>query len=380
MTIESRSFIIPASNQTMVEAQMIKLNKRAFKLGLDPIVITWDKAITDAKGTVLLPCNLTGPISIQYEGWTFIATLQHLPTGENIVRSISKDHDVPTEYHTSGSDCQHCNSKRYRKDTYIVRHNPAIYRQVGSSCIRDFLGGNSPDNLLQKASFIGELISFMNGASSLMGGRDEGIYHIVAFLAHTSAVINKYGWLSKSKAQEGGGIPTASRVQDNLHEPKLLLSAEDKVKAKDTSEWAENISDDEAESSDYIHNIRAIARSGMVGYRTAGFAASILNAYLRATEVKVIKTSNHVGEIKKRQIFEVVLNKHFVYDGQFGTLNKYIFNDESGNVIIWATTSHQDFEIGKRYGVKGTIKEHSEFKGIKQTIINRCEVVTYYGE
>jgi hypothetical protein len=156
MTIASRSFIIPTTNLMMVEDQIEKLNKRAKKLGLDAISLTWEKAFLDSKDNLLVPCILNGPTSISYDGWEFIATLQHLPTGENIVRAIIDDANIPAQYRTAGSDCEHCCSKRYRKDTYIVRRssaNPIEYRQVGSSCIKDFLGGKSPDNILQKASF-----------------------------------------------------------------------------------------------------------------------------------------------------------------------------------------------------------------------------------
>jgi hypothetical protein len=381
---ETRSFIIPASNQTMVEEQLEKLNKRANKLGLDPISITWEKAFTDCKDNLLVPCNLTGPVSISYDGWEFIATLQHLPTGENIIRAITDDCDIPVEYRTAGSDCQHCNSKRYRKDTYVVRRQPAIYKQVGSSCIKDFLGGNSPDNILQRASFIGELISFMKGAGTYNGARDEGVFHIVKFLAHTSACIRDHGWLSKSKAYEDGGTATATRVQDNLHPPtgKHVVSqiqTSDWDKAKSATEWAESISDEEAEASDYLHNIRAIARSGMVGYRTCGFAASIISAYERTLQVKpTYQASNYVGIVKARDTFELVLKRHFTYDSDYGVVHKFLFNDKSGNVIIWSTNTLQNFELNKKYGVKGTVKEHSEYKGVKQTLITRCEIVTFY--
>jgi len=389
MTIGTRSFIIPVSNRKMVEEQIEKLNRRAKKLGLDEISLTWEKAFIDSKDNLLSPCLLKGPTSISYEGWEFIATLQHLPTGENIIRAIVDDADIPTQYRTVGSDCQHCQSKRYRKDTYIVRSLPGVfgatmeYRQVGSSCIKDFLGGNSPDNILQKASFIGELISFMNGAGAHNGSRDEGIYHIVKFLAHTSAVIRDYGWLSKGKAYENGGVATASRVEDNLH-PTLNyipseVKSEDWDKAKSATEWAENIPDAEAEASDYLHNIRAIARSGMVGHRTVGFAASVINAYERDLQDKEPKfTSEYVGTLKTRSIFELVLKHCFTYEGSYGTTRKYIFQDAVGNVMVWSTTSLQDLEVGKKYGVKGTIKSHDTYKNVKQTFISRCEIVTSY--
>ena len=48
--------------------------------------------------------------------------------------------------------------------------------------------------------------------------------------------------------------------------------------------------------------------------------------------------------------------------------------DDSGNVAIWFTSAG-DMEVGKTYRIKGTIKEHSEYKEIKQTILSRCKVI-----
>lgn len=137
--METRSFIIPASNRAMVEEKIAKLNKRAIKLGMDPIVLEWDRPIISDNDQMLFPVELTGPLTVSFAGWQFVATLQHLPTGENIVRCISDEFVIPVDYHNSGSACQHCNTNRYRRDTYVVRHENGEYKQVGSTCIKDFL-------------------------------------------------------------------------------------------------------------------------------------------------------------------------------------------------------------------------------------------------
>ena len=51
------------------------------------------------------------------------------------------------------------------------------------------------------------------------------------------------------------------------------------------------------------------------------------------------------------------------------------FKDENGNDFSWFTTGDWSTEDeGKKFAVKGTIKEHKEYKGIKQTIITRCKI------
>lgn len=63
---------------------------------------------------------------------------------------------------------------------------------------------------------------------------------------------------------------------------------------------------------------------------------------------------------------------HYTYRGE--THYIYKFADPDGNIIVWNTTSWQELEIGTDYLVKGTIKEHSEYKGEKQTVLQRCRV------
>jgi hypothetical protein len=402
--METRSFVIIASNQSSVEIQIEKLNRRARKLGLDEITYSWGKARIEERDVLhqdinypdlppsyvkrellVIPVEITGPLNVSYEGWEFIATLQHLPTGDNIIRSIS-DVVIPKQYHTAGCNCQHCNVKRYRKDTYLLSHNETkAIVQVGSTCIKDFLGGNSPDNIMSKANFIAELISFMDSSSSKEESysRGECQYHIERFLAITSACIRDHGWLSKTKANEDGGIPTATWVQNNVSPPMGFktsdlseVTSKDKEVAQLTAEWAENLSDDECDKSDYLHNIRAIARSGMVGYRTFGFAASMISSYRKSISDKEIKKiSNYVGEVKKRQVFQLVLKRHFTYSSTYGVTHKYLFEDKDGNVFIWSTSSNGNLEEEILYPIKGTVKEHSVYDGTKQTHITRCEVL-----
>jgi hypothetical protein len=388
--VDTRSFVIPATNKSMVEEHILKLNKRAAKLSLPEITLTWGKAFLQSqqvKGlkvdVLVIPVDVTGPLSVSYEGWKFLATLQHLPTGENIIRTITDSGwIVPSVYHTSGSQCEHCQVNRYRKDTYlVVREDDGKTFQVGSSCIKDFLGGNSPDDLLKRAALVAELMDFMSNSShGGIGSNNEGLYHIQTFLEHTVACIREYGWVSKSEAKTSGEKATAACVLDNLEMQYINLSLDDKEKAQQALEWTENLSDEDCEFSDYLHNIRAIARAGIVGLRTMGFAASIISAYDKDVAKRQPKLiSSHVGHIKMREEFDLTLKDMYHGHSTYGGFTKYTFHDDYGNVFIWTSSVIQnDLELNNKYKIIGTVKAHTEFKGIKQTEINRCKIEMYY--
>lgn len=365
-----------------VEAKLIKLNKRAQKLGIEEISWICGKAQLDSDEKLIVPIELSGPLQVQYEDWEFIATLQHLTTGENILRSIDNSASIPKEFRETGPICQHCLVNRYRKDTYLIKNiNSNLIVQVGSSCIKDFLGGLSPDNILHRAELVANLMEYISGSSSSMGHASEDLYYLIKVLAQTSACIKDYGWVSKSKAQEYGKVATVNHVYNNFDPPSKdfvcsVVTDDDAKLALEVADWAENLSDFECDKSDYLHNIRAIARSGMVGYRTMGFAASMISAYKRATEPPKPKLiSNHVGSIKERKIFDLIFKHDYDFMGHYGASYKYIFEDDNGNVLVWGTSNKQNLSRGQKYSVKGTIKDHSEFKGIKQTVLTRCEVL-----
>lgn len=52
-------------------------------------------------------------------------------------------------------------------------------------------------------------------------------------------------------------------------------------------------------------------------------------------------------------------------------LNKIV--DESGNILIWKSSSLLDIKPGMK--MKGTVKDHSEYQGEKQTVVTRCAVI-----
>ena len=61
------------------------------------------------------------------------------------------------------------------------------------------------------------------------------------------------------------------------------------------------------------------------------------------------------------------------WDGQYGIIKIYKFMDKDGNVYTWKTSKLVD-DIFVEMSIIGTVKAHTEFRGIKQTEITRCRV------
>jgi hypothetical protein len=87
----------------------------------------------------------------------------------------------------------------------------------------------------------------------------------------------------------------------------------------------------------------------------------------------MIVESNHVGLIKQRLVIpeaEVVGVKYIPTD--FGETTMYRFLDASGNVLVWFASNNTGLEMGRKYALRGTVKKHDEYKGVRQTYLTRC--------
>ena len=90
--------------------------------------------------------------------------------------------------------------------------------------------------------------------------------------------------------------------------------------------------------------------------------------------------SQHVGQIGDKIDLDVVLEKRAWFDVPsfrgFGTDTMYVFTlrDQQGNALVWKTGVGLVHETGTKVHLTGTIKDHNEYDGEKQTVLTRCKV------
>lgn len=80
------------------------------------------------------------------------------------------------------------------------------------------------------------------------------------------------------------------------------------------------------------------------------------------------------GSINDKVTLDVTLKSIRGFDGTYGWTNIFAFEDNQGHQFIWKTGSYVEVQEGDEVTLKGTIKAHSEYKGIKQTELTRCKV------
>lgn len=116
-----------------------------------------------------------------------------------------------------------------------------------------------------------------------------------------------------------------------------------------------------------------------------------LDAKAKLKALRDFSGSEWVAEPKKRIDLTLTLVNDYVYDGESysyydsGVRHIYTLRDENGNCFVWKTSNHIELwdeakneyieaEIGSAIQMRATVKEYNEYKGIKQTVINRPKI------
>lgn len=403
--VNNITYMVLLAKKEEVEFTLEKLINKLEKKGL-PIDLkwSWGKPLTISEtytGKIVtvsrIPLLLEGTLPI-FDGWEFIATLQRIE-GSNIV--LSNEH-IPNVYRDR-MECDHCKLQRKRNETFILR-NKQEYKQVGSTCLNDFFQ-NQVDKIALKATLLHGLFEQLQRACEYNGEGAKLNFLLQEVLLLTHARIRVKGWMSNAQAKEKGIQSTSYAVREYLTNPKSMVMdnvtviISDDVYVERVIEWAENLADSEVEGSDYLYNVRTIARSGSVNLKTIGLACSIVYAYEKAHEKVETNRSNHVGEVGQVVSFglpqqvgkrgrtlknapivlsdsAVTLTRIARYETQWGVTTVLCFVDISGNGIVWKASScdvTQD-DVNKRFTIVGTVKEHSVYNGANQTILTRCNI------
>ena len=427
-------YSVPDYNLGKLTEVIGKLNKRAAKIGVAPIAfssefdcvkkqymvniknggcetVAWlsdEEAAESLKnGNTLLA---TGPksavfkvtiegVSPKYDGWSFAGTLEpvYLENGEaeNMIKCVPGK-EIPKSVAARIGQCDQCKKHRKRSETFVVQHESGEYKVIGRNCIGDFLGGIDPHQAANFAQWLMDIDEAAEDCESFEGFGSSGYKsgeEADVLYPMTAAVIDHLGWRSKSSC-EFGGLSTASAVFGILHphplEDKFWKQLRSEVSVTDSHEataeaavaWAKGLSDEVVENNNYLSNCRLVAKCGWIGSKNVGIACSMIAAYLKEQaklkeqERKAkLPPSQHVGAVKERLVLELTVEKIIVIPNEiYGDKGLHKMVDASGNVFAWFASANSSWLTeGETVKVKATVVEHDEYKGVKQTIVNRVQ-------
>lgn len=397
MQDEIKTFEIPEHRMPLFAEKIAALNKKAVKVGVPEITYStighFDREYTEhpVTGQMLVfpmvirffKVVIVG-IEPKFAGWTFLARIDHEGEGVNIINAIPGV-ELNERYRTMGGVCEHCKIDRYRKASFVVRHESGEEKQVGSSCLKDFLGHGSPEKI---ASFCESLFSFIREVKEddfYYGGHIEHRHEIIKILALTSAVIRKYGWTSAAKAYDFGTSCTADTIREYVSDAKQAaeisreiggITEADVTLAKNAIDWLKG---KEGPFTDYFHNLRTVCANETIEVKRIGLVASLIAVYNREMEGERLKTvkepSAWIGhpDTGRMTLKDVKVIGMTPVDGRFGTTYIYRFLANGKDKLTWFSTNCVNLDNDSLVNITFGVKKLDTYKGEHITVITRVK-------
>jgi hypothetical protein len=341
----------------------------------------------------------------QMNGWEWLASVERTEKG-NLINS-ARDVEVPTKYYHSDPYCEHCRKNVWRKYLYLVRNTETgEIKQVGRGCLKDYTHGMSAEMI----AFYQSLFTGLEEAEAEIPSGGMGFYgkveyydveEVTRFICET---IRLFGYVPKSAE---GKLSTAARAgnfydvshnrkhmffpcYDRFYEikaemEKIGFDANSPAAVKEAKEALAWIAEQDDSHSSYLHNVKLVCSMGQVRSWHYGILASLIPTWnkslVREAERKAREAaeshSKHVGNVGERLSFDVAKTEVVTsWETDYGTMWLVKFVTTDGDVLMWRASNinalPDDLELVKK--VTGTVKDHDEYRGTKQTFVNRCKV------
>lgn len=408
--IIKKQFQIPTFKMPRFEERMTKMAKSAKKLGLKAptftIIETLPATYNIITGDVINHRRHVVEVDGEFPklaGFTFVGTVEHTEIG-NVLRS-APNQELSEDFRHISATCDHCQTKRDRKNTFVVLHDETKeFKRVGRACVKDFLGGMTPEMLAYSSQFVEEL---SGNDDEEYSGSGKRLIETLDFLAYAVMVVETEGrFVSSSKSRETGEASTSQTALSHfikfLAKEAKYPSAQHHTKAVELLDWAQNL---DAKGT-FEQNMKIISHKRYLESRDLGLVAAITVAHMKHFELLNKKTaevaknkeesvSTHVGEIGKRMDFDVFVYKIMRFENDFGTMKYYLMRDAKGNEFVWKTGTGGSVNVEVKNGdetirmfqdgiseseseplkIKATVKKFDEYKGKKQTVLTR---VSFY--
>lgn len=388
MNTENTTYVMPEFRYEQAMRAIEIANHRAERSGI-PYRFTWtEERWTEEKHLhnrwleevsvfvpmVKLVLNLP---TISHDGWRFVATLQWDEEAGLLVRTVPGESVDRTNL--DACRCDVCRQARDRNDTYIVRHEDGRELQVGSSCIQRFLGLVPPG-----------LWMLQFDPTARWGEEEEEHFSHRNFRFGTDNVLQ----FAAAIAQREGYVSRAQENESRTATSTLVLSAMDpdwRIKdwADGIKELAESVAIVELAkvireavkhldgNSEYAQNMRSLMMADTLAPRSLGMVVSAYGCWQRMNQERLERetrpVSQHIGAVKSKVTVKGEVAMVRGIEGQYGVTTLLVLNCD-GNVVKWFASGEHDFQKGATMTLTGTVKDHGEYKGVKETVLTRCKV------
>jgi hypothetical protein len=328
------------------------------------------------------------------EGWKFVGTLDHYSLPGKVIVNTVPGEAVPEVYYDHEATCDHCEKIRRRVETFVlegVDENEGQWQLVGRNCLKDFFGYDA----MYVVRFLHRVWKLVEGLEDDEWGYPRGERYVeylnsMKVLKSTVACIRSFGWVAASTAGYDQ-VPTSVHVRRIFSYPSNEKEREAHKKFLASIKWDEEQDTADAEgaiawvkeqeaTNEYMHNLKLLENEDDIPSKMLGYWCSLIAAYQRhldrlERQKKLNRINEHFGEIGQRQEVRVRCVGINYADSYYGTITIHRMLTEEGHTLVWFANTDAKMTRGNDYIIRARIKDHSEYRDWKQTILTRVTVV-----
>lgn len=388
--IEPRVWFLSAEELAATRVKLSALTRRADKRGFSGQIdlsaqpATRRFSVVAGGPTVTVhgfEVTITGAAPC-YAGWRFVAAVDAV--GEEVVVRYPPGREVALDHGSLRAGvCDHCHTARSRRTTVLVQHEETgELKQVGRSCLKDFLGWSTLPVFIDDADVEERL------GLGLCSGR-TGEVDLTSVVVFAWAVVAAYGWTPASAASDRRPSTrdlVGEVVLDGRHADEVMDAVSPHL--AEAEEMAPRILADLTAaftgSSGYEANVAVLLRAGMVDPRRhLGLAVSMVSAWQRLQEgerQKAIAAASapvrrHVGTVGEKVTLTGTVTTRMMVDGfHWSSPDNVLLILDCGEHLVKVVTAAgwaYDVKQGEVVTVTGTVKAHAEYREVPQTVLTR---------
>ena len=405
--------LFPPSQEADFRKRLDALNRKALKFGLDPIQILsmvdsqyqYKKEVLGNGKELLhlepLPkgAQATHPVIlkravikfpiIKLGDWQVIGKLEacgHSNLGFTVT-DVEADHKAVREHSDGQLRCEHCNTKRARKEGFLLRGGDASYKLVGTSCLQDFTGIDPA-----AALFLAQMSHFIRDCDDLMDDYERSVRSNAIgtnlYLANVLFLVKQYGFVSAAKARDEccsatyqDAVSISSSIKSDEELGRTFWEGMDArlAKAQEIRDWVLGREDD----SMFFRNLKLLLEQDLIELspRHLAFAAAAVPAYERemgAANAKSDRLNEHLGSVGEKLKLSLVLDRIIPFEGRFGVQQMVLMRDPAGRTLVWTSQSCpreiKDAQPGFEFVATFKVKAHEHYKGYAQTKVTHLKM------
>jgi hypothetical protein len=365
---EDLTFRVRVENLPALLERIERIDRRARRLGTGPVLLI-DTGRRHAGRAIVV---LQGDVP-RLEGWRVAAVVRHRGADADL-RPVPGVPAVPlSSARWRVARCDHCRVARNRKETFLlIRDSDGALRQVGSSCLRDFLG-HDPERLCRQAEYLLFAEAELSGAAGSVGVGAGATLDLDAFVGHAARVLRRAGWTSRAGATDE--TRSSAEQAEASFEQDAPLEPADRRLARGTLAWARELLPLKPNPSAFERDLMAVVGEPWITRRARGLICAAVT--IRRRELgRARSRSRHQGRVGD-QLDVVGLVEHVFAraSSRWGHAHHAVLHDLDGNRYRWWSPQPLPIQAHRAYRVSGRVTAHDEYRGEPETVLTRCRAV-----